>query len=95
MPTQGERRDSNPEQEQTDDSSMPVAIAGDEIRQTERYRSTKKERFKFFRNADQAGESGDGENQRPSDAMHKAGRGEDDGSSIARIDSLCQFAKHG
>jgi hypothetical protein len=38
---------------------------------------------------------GDGENQRPSDAMHKAGRGEDDGSSIARIDSLCQFAKHG
>jgi hypothetical protein len=35
MVTQGERRDSKPEQEHTTDSSMSMAIARDEIRQPE------------------------------------------------------------
>jgi hypothetical protein len=82
MVTQGERRDPNPEQEQTTDSSMPMAIAGDEIRQAERQRSAEKERFKFLRSSDQSGESGDGKKQRSRDTMHKAGRGENDGSPI-------------
>lgn len=94
MAAQGECRDSNAEQEQTTDSSMPVAVARNEIRQAERQRSAEKERFKLFRYSDQAGESGDRQNQRSSNAVYKAGSAENDSSSVVQVSWSSPFMKH-